>query len=300
MALISYDDGVETLALAVNYRGDVEDFAWVIPVPSRPAIVNESRELFSELAELTVNRARGKDGLLQANAGVDSAEVTVYEERTVGMYDIAVLGAEDSLGLLEWLNANGYKVSDKARTVLQRYIDRDWYFIASKINAGAEVEGYEPGYVPYYLGDYGDVQGLQALRITFKTKDIVYPLTISSINGGKAEVLLYFLYDKEISVPGFETKVVRKLGYDDVAYYEYMQDYVYKEKVLTKLNADFWSYDMRDIVIEIDGDEDRWLTGSIAGKAVEDDNLLLYLVFVLAFALLITALSYANKRRTSP
>src|SRR2546430_17409579 len=51
-AIIVYDAGREDLLLQVQYEGAVEDFGWLIPVPSLPKVTKGSMQPFYELSQL--------------------------------------------------------------------------------------------------------------------------------------------------------------------------------------------------------------------------------------------------------
>jgi hypothetical protein len=69
--------------------------------------------------------------------------VEVIERKTVGIYDVAVLSAEDPEALTNWLNQNGYFFPTEGKAILDYYINKEWYFVAMKINIHrkGEVEG---------------------------------------------------------------------------------------------------------------------------------------------------------------
>src|SRR5438552_11544579 len=52
-AIIVYDAGREDLLLQVRYEGALEDFGWLIPVPSLPKVTKGSMQPFYELSQLT-------------------------------------------------------------------------------------------------------------------------------------------------------------------------------------------------------------------------------------------------------
>src|SRR2546421_4826922 len=52
-AIIFYDAGREDLLLQVKYEGALEDFGWLIPVPSLPKVTKGSMQPFYELSQLT-------------------------------------------------------------------------------------------------------------------------------------------------------------------------------------------------------------------------------------------------------
>ena len=49
-----------------------------------------------------------------AEEEADALGVTIEAEYEVGEYDILILSAEESEGLITWLNSNGYKIPDGA------------------------------------------------------------------------------------------------------------------------------------------------------------------------------------------
>ena len=59
-AVIVSEKGVETLILSTSYKGDVEDFTWIIPTPSRPEVSKGAVGIFEVLQELT-NVYRGSE-----------------------------------------------------------------------------------------------------------------------------------------------------------------------------------------------------------------------------------------------
>src|SRR2546425_11766949 len=85
-AIIVHDAGREDLLLQVKYEGPLEDFGWLIPVPTFPKVEKGSMEPFYELSELT-QRQFGvmSDGLgSQGGSGGKAEQVKVVEVKTVG------------------------------------------------------------------------------------------------------------------------------------------------------------------------------------------------------------------------
>ena len=64
----------------------------------------------------------------------DDLGVTIEAKYTVGEYDILILSAEESDGLIVWLNENGYKIPLKATEVLEPYIRSDMKFFLVKVD----------------------------------------------------------------------------------------------------------------------------------------------------------------------
>lgn len=60
--------------------------------------------------------------------------VTVTSEFTEYGYDFVVLDAEQSDGLMLWLDENGYAVPEGGEAILREYIDAGTFFLAAKID----------------------------------------------------------------------------------------------------------------------------------------------------------------------
>jgi Uncharacterized protein conserved in bacteria (DUF2330) len=58
-AILVYDAGREDLILQVKYEGPVDEFGWLIPVPSPPAVQKGSMKCFYELSQYTQRRFGG-------------------------------------------------------------------------------------------------------------------------------------------------------------------------------------------------------------------------------------------------
>jgi len=187
----------EHLILSVSFEGDAEDFAWVIPVPNKPEIAVTDPELFWELYDFTRTEFPSWNwftfwGCSGGAAPSDYEGVDVIEERVVGPYATAILSATNATALADWLNANGYVFPEDGQEIISEYIEKEWYFVATKINAVEEDTGYA-------LAE-GDIE---PIVLSFASEEIVYPLRITSLSAKNAtppEVLLYVFAD-HIMVP---------------------------------------------------------------------------------------------------
>lgn len=198
-AVILYDastgNSTEHLILSVSFEGDAEDFAWVIPVPNIPEIAVSDAELFWELSALTATELPAAGGGFScfggaAPGGADG--VDVIEEQVIGPYATAILSATNATALADWLNTNGYIFPEDGEEIISEYIEKEWYFVASKINA------VEEG-----TGDALAEGAIEPIVLSFASDDIVYPLRITSLstmNEASPEVLLYVFADR-VMVP---------------------------------------------------------------------------------------------------
>ena len=135
-AVILHRQGQETLILSVKYEGAAGDFAWVVPVPSRPKVEKGDPKVFEDLARLTAPispRAAGK-GMVGAFQGEGPPGVEVLERIQVGVYDVAILAATDETALADWLNKNGYALPGNPEPVLRHYVQKGWFYVAMRID----------------------------------------------------------------------------------------------------------------------------------------------------------------------
>jgi len=138
---IFYSNSEERIILQVGYSGSMKDFAWVVPVPGYPVVDKSDPLLFEELHYLTEPIYRQAPawpwfwGYYYAGAPLSKeAGVTVHERYQVGIYDVSILSATDPDALIDWLNENSYSISQTARGVIRYYINKNWYFIAIRID----------------------------------------------------------------------------------------------------------------------------------------------------------------------
>jgi hypothetical protein len=178
--------------LSASWEGDAEDFAWVVPVPNVPEITVTDPELFWELSDFTATEIpHGGFGCGAAAPGGQEG-VDVIEEQVVGPYATAILSATNATALADWLNANGYIFPEHGEEIANEYIEKEWYFVATKINAVENNTGYA-------LAE----GAIEPIVLSFASDQIVYPLRISSLSTANAttpEVLLYVLAD-HVMVP---------------------------------------------------------------------------------------------------
>jgi len=216
-ALIFYADGREDLILSVRYEGNASDFAWVVPVPAQPAVDVAGAELFWELAELTRLFLPPESAGLSPGAA-SSLDVTVLEEKAAGPYDVAILAAEDPAALVDWLNSNGYSFPETGEEILNEYISRQWYFVASKIRTEEEATGLAEGTI-------------EPLVLSFRSDSIVYPLRITSLSSDFCEVLLYVFAEQPVVPDKYQflsLNIAEQVAYfereDNVFYVELRED----------------------------------------------------------------------------
>jgi hypothetical protein len=244
----------EHLILSVSFEGDAEDFAWVIPVPNKPEIAVTDPELFWELSDFT--RTEIHSGGCEGEGA--PGDVDVIEKQVVGPYATAILSSTNATALADWLNANGYIFPEDGEEIISEYIEKEWYFVATKINAVEEGTSEA-------LAE-GDIE---PIVLSFASNQTVYPLRISSLSATTAtppEVLLYVLAD-HVMVPeqyplyigfgnweenAFTLEFGETVSVEDLSEYEILPDLVSTylpgdEFYLTKLRGSINADQMVDI-----------------------------------------------------
>ena len=179
------DDDRTVITMANDFEGEARDFAVVIPVPTmieREQINVGDRAIIQHLDAYTSPRLveyhdgdpcarydreelRSMDAALPAAAkelkrSARSQGVTIEASYTVGEYDILILSAQQSNGLIRWLNDNDYKVPSGAERVVDSYLGQNMRFFVAKVNVE---EQSRLGY-----------QYLRPLQVAYESKSSCY------------------------------------------------------------------------------------------------------------------------------
>ena len=152
------DSDRTVITMANDFRGDPEEFAMVIPVPTvleREQIHVGDKQLIDHLDAYSAPRLveyfdeNPRSVVLRESLDVpptmaapserDEAlklalGVAVEASYTVGEYDILILSARQSDGLETWLTENGYRIPAGASAVLGSYIRRNMQFFVARVN----------------------------------------------------------------------------------------------------------------------------------------------------------------------
>ncbi len=192
-----------TMTMANDFKGDLKEFAVVIPVPTvlrRDQIQVADKALLDHLDAYSAPRlvehhdenpcwalreeALAKSLATRPAAGRASSDrglgVTVEAQYTVGEYDILILSAEESGGLETWLRRNGYRVPAGASRVLGSYIRQGLKFFVAKVNLA------EQGKLAFNY--------LRPLQISYESPRFMLPIRLGTVNAdGPQELFVYAL-----------------------------------------------------------------------------------------------------------
>lgn len=200
VALVRHD-GKTVMTMANDYRGDPQEFALVVPVPtflerdqihvgekalldhldaySAPRLVEYFDENPCRPRVLPAPMAAASRAQQASGAAADrSLGVTVEARYTVGEYDIVILSAEESTGLETWLTQNGYRIPAGAARVLGSYMKQGVRFFVAKVNLQEQAR----------LG----FAYLRPLQIAFESPKFMLPIRLGTVNADGPQELYVF------------------------------------------------------------------------------------------------------------
>ena len=203
-------DGDQTaITMASDYEGDVKEFAVVIPVPTfieRKQIGVVDSKTVDHLDRYTAprlveyhdpdpcNPPQPMSVLAFAGGGAAMPQsatimrrrgdgVTIEASYDVGEYDVLILSAKESSGLVEWLVDNKYRIPDGAEAVLGSYIKQGMRFFVAKVNV-ERMKGIGNGY-------------LRPLQVRYQSAKFMVPLRLGTVNArGPQDLIIYALTKK--------------------------------------------------------------------------------------------------------
>ena len=202
--IIARDGQRTVLTMSNDYKGEVREFALVVPVPVilkqeqvhvGEAKILERLDAFSAprlveyfdpdpceviLYEDRILESAPAPQAAQSQRNSNSLGVTVEEQFTVGEYDIVILSAKESDGLETWLIQNGYQIPVGAKELLQPYIKQNLKFFVAKVN----LEEYKER----------EYQQLRPIAIAYESPKFMLPIRLGMINGqGDRDLIIYLL-----------------------------------------------------------------------------------------------------------
>jgi hypothetical protein len=201
-------DGDRTvLTMANDYKGELKEFAIVIPVPTfleRGQIHVGERALLDHLDAYSAPRlveffdsdpcVRFERQMMPMSvpapmakaAGADRAKslgVKIEATYTIGEYDILILSAKESDGLETWLRESGYKIPAGASRVLGAYLKQGMHFFVAKVNLKEQ-------------GKLGFTY-LRPLQVAYESPKFMLPIRLGMVNAnGPQELFIYALTKK--------------------------------------------------------------------------------------------------------
>ncbi len=217
------DGNKSVITMYNDFKGDVEDFAMVVPVPavlqkndikvvdnnifqtlndySAPRLVEyfdenpcEPRVMEDKAFSMApMSRSKKDEAELYKNKTLG---VTVEASYTVGEYDILIFSAKESSGLKTWLTDNGYKIPKGAEEVLEPYIKSNLKFFVVKVNLKEK--------------EKAGLENLRPIQIKFNSPKFMLPIRLGMANAdGDQDMIVYaFTRQGRIETTNYRTVAV--------------------------------------------------------------------------------------------
>jgi hypothetical protein len=215
------DGNKNTVTMNSDFKGDVKDFAIVIPVPT---VLKENdikvvkKDIFNKLNryseprlveyydehpcqprvmydEMVVTKSVAFNSSRSEQKKDKELGVTIEAKYTVGEYDILILSAKESAGLKTWLLQNDYKIPAKAEEVLEPYIKSKMNFFVVKVNL-AEMKK---------LGR----NELSPIQISFESERFMLPIRLGMANANGPQDLIIYAFTKNGRVESTNYRTVK-------------------------------------------------------------------------------------------
>ncbi len=201
------DEDRTVLTMSNDFKGDVTDFAMVIPVPtllereqihvtdnaiidhldsySAPRLVEYFDEdpcmLRMMKREMAMSAVMEDESVAKNKA--DSLGVTIEASYTVGEYDILILSAKQSDGLITWLKQNDYRIPDGAESVVNSYLKQGMKFFVAKVNLEEQAK----------LG----FSNLRPIQVAYESPKFMLPIRLGMLNADGAQELYVYTLTKK-------------------------------------------------------------------------------------------------------
>jgi hypothetical protein len=223
-------DGDQTaITMASDFEGDVKEFAVVVPVPTfieRKQIGVVDPKTIDHLDRYTAPRLveyHDQDPcnpmVRMASSAVPTAAmpvaapemvrrnygVTIEASYDVGEYDVLILSANESDGLVNWLTDNHYRIPKGAQDVLGSYIKQKMRFFVAKVNFDR-------------MKDIGNGY-LRPLQVRYQSAKFMVPLRLGTVNANGPQDLIVYALTKNGRVESANYRTVKIPSDIDVPLY---------------------------------------------------------------------------------
>lgn len=203
--VLARNDNATVVTMEANYQGAPSQFAMVVPIPtvlrrdqirvvepglidridnySAPRLVEyndpdpcarimEERDMAAPSASMDMV-VTGKSR--RANA----LGVRIEARYQVGEYDILILSARQSGGLVTWLTQNGYTMPPGAAPVVGSYLRQNMKFFVAKVNLRRRAAA-------------GASETLRPLQLTYNSRKFMLPIRLGTVNANGPQEMFVF------------------------------------------------------------------------------------------------------------
>ena len=210
--VLVHDAKQTVVTMASDVHGDPRQFALVIPVPTvvgRDQVRIVKPETVEHLANYTKPRLveyhdynpcfppnppmMAIPAPMAMGAIIRKAPVTVEAAFSVAEYDIKVLSAQEGGALVDWLNANGYRMPAGATPVVGSYLKQGMHFFVAKVNLD-RMQDNPSGF-------------LRPIRVTYQTPKFMLPIRLGTVNAAGPQDMIVLALTKtgRVEVTNYQT-----------------------------------------------------------------------------------------------
>ncbi|HEX8442569.1 MAG TPA: DUF2330 domain-containing protein [Allosphingosinicella sp.] len=202
--VLARDGNRNVITMAPDYQGSLRDFAMVIPVPTLiqrnqinvadPALV-EKIDAYSapRLVEYFDSDpcnpppppppvAMSAESTVQVTGSrvrrANALGVKIEAQYQVGEYDILILSAKQSGGLVTWLTENGYRMPPGAGPTVASYLKQNMKFFVAKVNLDRQAAA--------------GVQQLRPIQVAYEHRKFMLPIRLGTVNAAGPQELFVF------------------------------------------------------------------------------------------------------------
>lgn len=217
------DGNRNIITMANDFKGNVKEFAMVVPVPvvlkkSDIRVVNKSLfdkldaysaprlvEYFDEnpcqpqiVNDKNMSMTAESSSMMRNDVTTKSNKalgIKIEAEYTVGEYDIIILSATQSDGLRQWLILNDYKIPSAANEVLDPYVKSKMKFFVVKVN----LENHSSTGFDY----------LRPIQISFNSDKFMLPLRLGMANASTEQDMIVYAFTKTGRIEAVNYRTVK-------------------------------------------------------------------------------------------
>lgn len=191
-------EATQDLILKISVQGDVDEFGWVVPLPSAPETGQEDARLFEELHKYVQTRlAAQKGGKRNGGDKFEESEkaapaaaggVEVISRETIGNFDVSIVKEEKAGTLNQWLEDNKYQPVEGGDEVIEWYRQKGYVFACMRVSDAALSKER--------------AEDLHPLRFSFKTggrDGMFFPMRLTGLQEEPFDINLYIFYNKWVN-----------------------------------------------------------------------------------------------------
>jgi hypothetical protein len=213
--VLLHENGHTVVTMASDVHGDPRQFGLVIPVPTvihREQVRIVKPEIVEHLADYSKPRLVqyfDPDPCAPPMAMAAPAPPPTHGPTMIGLarrdrvrveaafsveeYDIKILAASDSDGLIDWLNRNGYRMPKDAAPVIGSYLRQNMHFFVAKVNLD-RMQNNPTGF-------------LRPIRVEYDTPKFMLPIRLGTVNasGPQDMIVLALTHTGRVDVTNYRT-----------------------------------------------------------------------------------------------